>query len=265
MTIRSDPRAGSLFFGSPFLSSVLFEHDLFGKPASAPDQVRDRLFPDHALAAAFIHTLVTITHHSILHGGDAWGTGSGLSNDQPLARWACTWAFTWPWAWAWARHWPSCRRPARGSGRRPVPRSAGTHSRPAGSRAAASCGRTAAPSAAAAVQPGLCAPRRPNGRAQSRRRRPGPRRANQALRRCRRQAASRSRPPRDARQTARLRERIFLALHRPGAGMPAAQRADPAAARQPRSHDERSRAAQERQQLRSGRPAAGVAQRTRAE
>ena len=53
-----------------------------------------------------------------------------------------TWAFT----WAWSRHWPFCRRPACGSGRRPVPCSAGTHSRPAGSRAAASCGRTAAPS-----------------------------------------------------------------------------------------------------------------------
>src|SRR5271166_4878783 len=30
-------------------SSFLVEHDLFGKPASTPDQVRGRLFPDHAL------------------------------------------------------------------------------------------------------------------------------------------------------------------------------------------------------------------------
>jgi hypothetical protein len=30
-------------------SSFLFEHDLFGKPDSTPDQVRGRLFPDHAL------------------------------------------------------------------------------------------------------------------------------------------------------------------------------------------------------------------------
>src|SRR5208337_1862299 len=30
-------------------SSFLVEHDLFGKPASTPDHVRGRLFPDHAL------------------------------------------------------------------------------------------------------------------------------------------------------------------------------------------------------------------------
>src|SRR5215472_13536188 len=29
--------------------NFLFEHDLFGKPASTPDQVRGRLFPDQAL------------------------------------------------------------------------------------------------------------------------------------------------------------------------------------------------------------------------
>jgi APA family basic amino acid/polyamine antiporter len=31
-------------------SSILMEHDLFGKPESIPDRVGDRLFPDHALA-----------------------------------------------------------------------------------------------------------------------------------------------------------------------------------------------------------------------
>ena len=35
---------GQAFSGSCFL----VEHDLFGKPASTPDQVRGRLFPDHA-------------------------------------------------------------------------------------------------------------------------------------------------------------------------------------------------------------------------
>jgi hypothetical protein len=29
----------------------LFEHDPFGKPVSIPQQVQDRLFPDHALVA----------------------------------------------------------------------------------------------------------------------------------------------------------------------------------------------------------------------
>src|SRR5262249_54735812 len=32
--------------------SLLVEHDLFRKPVSTPDQVRGRLFRDHALAAA---------------------------------------------------------------------------------------------------------------------------------------------------------------------------------------------------------------------
>jgi hypothetical protein len=31
-------------------SSFLFEHDLFRKPVPTPDQVRGRLFRDHALA-----------------------------------------------------------------------------------------------------------------------------------------------------------------------------------------------------------------------
>jgi hypothetical protein len=30
-------------------SNSLVEHDLFGKPAFIPDQVRAKLFPDHAL------------------------------------------------------------------------------------------------------------------------------------------------------------------------------------------------------------------------
>jgi hypothetical protein len=39
------------FLESSSLSNVVFEHDLFGKPVSTPDQVRGRPFPDHARLA----------------------------------------------------------------------------------------------------------------------------------------------------------------------------------------------------------------------
>src|SRR4051794_5261558 len=42
-------RAGYLFFESSSRSVSLFEHDLLGKPVSAPHQVGAGLFPDHAL------------------------------------------------------------------------------------------------------------------------------------------------------------------------------------------------------------------------
>src|SRR5262245_13944747 len=46
-------RSRWLFFESPSRSNLLLEHDLFRKPGSTPDQVRGRLFRDHALAPFF--------------------------------------------------------------------------------------------------------------------------------------------------------------------------------------------------------------------
>src|SRR5271166_3371339 len=43
------PRARSFQIESIGVPRFLVEHDLFGKPASTPDHVRGRLFPDHAL------------------------------------------------------------------------------------------------------------------------------------------------------------------------------------------------------------------------
>src|SRR5262249_1491646 len=43
-------RAGRVFFASSSRSSLLVEHDLFRKPVPSPDQVRARLFRNHALA-----------------------------------------------------------------------------------------------------------------------------------------------------------------------------------------------------------------------
>jgi hypothetical protein len=42
--------------------AFLLEHDLVGKPASTPDQVRGRLFPDYALVR---HTFEAAARHRI--------------------------------------------------------------------------------------------------------------------------------------------------------------------------------------------------------
>ena len=75
------------------------------------------------------------------------------------------------------------------------------------------------------------------------------------------QATGGARPPPGAVAQTWLRgRRIFCLVHRTGAAMRAGKRPDPANARQSRSHDERPRTSQERQQQRSAR-AAGCADR----
>src|SRR5262249_10222683 len=49
-TNRSMIQSGMTFFESSSRSSLLLAHDLFRKPVSTPDQVRGRLFRDHALS-----------------------------------------------------------------------------------------------------------------------------------------------------------------------------------------------------------------------
>ena len=121
--------------------------------------------------------------------------------------------------------------------------------------AAQSASRHRTSRAKPAPESGLRAARRPARHHRPRRRRPGARRPDQARRRRRRQAAGRPRPHRRASAQGRLRRRRdFSRCSRPVAAMRADHFADPADARQPRPHDERSRAAQERQR-RSGRAA----------
>src|ERR1051326_4142959 len=104
-------------------------------------------------------------------------------------------------------------------------------------------------SAGTSLQSGLRPPRGPARRNRQQRRRPEPRGADQARRGRHRQAAGRSRPHAGACAAGRLwRPGFLLAVLRPVAAMRAAEYADPADARQPRPHDQRSRAAQERQQ-----------------
>src|SRR6266446_10295191 len=60
--VRSEMRfrASTAIYGGPGLARQAgdswFGHDLFGKPASTPHQVRGRLFPDHAPAS--FHVIV---------------------------------------------------------------------------------------------------------------------------------------------------------------------------------------------------------------
>ena len=134
----------------------------------------------------------------------------------------------------------------------------GAQRQPAAAMSAAASARHNGPDnqpAVASVQSDLRAPGKPARRFRPGRRRPGPRRPDQARRRRHRQAAGGPRSRRRASAQGRLRRRgIFCAVLGAVAAMRADHFADPADARQPRPHDERSRTAQERQQ-RSGRPA----------
>jgi uncharacterized protein (DUF952 family) len=63
-------------------SSFLSEHDLFRKPVPTPDQVRGKLFRDHARRRARVTTIYKICEQALWRGAESDGLFLGTAVDQ---------------------------------------------------------------------------------------------------------------------------------------------------------------------------------------